>query len=199
MVEVIQRKTIIPEHTEIHHEIHLDWYDEFSDVLSFFKSRCRSELYSDGEEVGEIVNTVHGFQIPEEQFDDLGGLYGIDLHDMLKRIEWLIIISKMRKPFYEPPLVKYEGTRMEYWRMEPVFCALESWDDMDIALKLAISTRRSKLNDGSLFVFQSRWPWRVKRFDNLTICSLDVRFGFGFVPSLNQVPHDKVTLPFTLP
>jgi hypothetical protein len=200
MVEVAKKEEVIPERVNTWHEIHLDWYDDFSDVLSFAKSRCRSELYSDGEKVGQIVNTVHGFYITEEQLDDFGGVHGADFHDMLKRIEWLIIISKMRKPFHQLPLVKYDGLQVEHWRMGPVFCALNSWDVMDVALKLAISIRRANLNDGSLFVFQSRRPWRIMHSDNDSrIYFLDVRFGFGFVPSFNQVPHEEVTLPFVLP
>ena len=199
MVEVIRRESVIPERTEVHHEIHLDWYDEFSDVLSFAKSRCRSEMYSDGEEVGEIKNIVHGFKLTEEQFDDLGGIHGADLHAMLKRIEWLIIISKMRRPFHELPLVKHQGEQIERWRMEPVFHALANWSTMDVDLKLSIAAAKAMLDDGSMFVFQSRWPWRVKRSNDMRTYSIDVRFGFGFVPSLNQVPHEEITVPIELP
>ena len=197
MVEVIKRETVIPERTEVHHEIHLDWYDEFSDVLSFAKSRCLYEEYSDGDRTTKIVNVVYGFHLTEEQLDDFGGIHGKELHDMLKRIEWLIIISKMRRPSHALPLVKHQGEQIEHWRIDPVFHALANWITMDVDLKLSIASVKAMLDDDSMFVFQSRWPWRVKRSDDMRTYSLDVRFGFGFVPSLEQVPRKEIT-PFSL-
>jgi hypothetical protein len=190
--------------------VHLDWYERLG--IPLVKSTGRAEQYPHREEglmkreleIVPIFNELYCLVLNEEMYDDTKGMN----FNIFEAVEKLTIAYHFKNFSMEKhhlslfdgrfPFLRMEGQKphKDQYKIDPLllWLALVKLDLDEVVIK-AIEAAGKSAPTGYRFVFQVRRPWQIEYRDfelNDVVCT--TRFGFGFVPSIQPMSEDELTV-----